>query len=202
MHVVYLAREFSDGEAISKYCKSIANELVERGDEATIVAFDNGSHYSVKEDIDVRRVPMNFDGSNIFNWAMMLNNQIKGEVSRMLDEKDVEIIHANDWATVPGGITLSKHLEVPLIITIHSTENQRGFEGQHASMISELEWKGGFEADKVLATNENTKNSLLFDLDVPEDKIVLANPYMHDWQQIILNLYEEVQYNKATSEIR
>jgi len=132
MNVVFLSKEFRDGEAVSEYCKSIANKLVEREDKASIVAFDDGSYYSVNEKIDVRRVPMTFEGSNIYNWAMMLNNQIKGEVKDIIEEKEVDIIHANDWATIPGGITLSKHLEVPLVVTVHSTENERGFDGKHA----------------------------------------------------------------------
>lgn len=201
MNVVFLSREFRDGEAVSEYCKSIANELVERGDNASIVAFDDGSYYSINEEIDVRRVPMNFEGSNIYNWAMMLNNQIKGEVREIMEDKEVDVIHANDWSTIPGGITLSKHLEVPLVVTVHSTENERGFDGEHASLISELEWKGGFEAERVFVTNEDTKNSLLFDLEVPEDKIVVADPYWQEWQETILNQYDDIVVKKARSEV-
>lgn len=199
MNVVMLARQFSDGEAISEYCKSISHYLIENGEDASIVAFDDGSYYSVNDEIDVKRVPLNFDGDNLYNWSMMLNNQIKGEVKKIFDKDEIDIIHANDWCTVPGGITLAKHLEVPLVVTIHSTENERGFEGKHAAMISELEWKGGFEAEKVFATNEGTKNSLLFDLEVPGDKVVLADPYSPDWLETILNEYRQLERVKARS---
>lgn len=192
MNVALLSREFRDGEAISEYCKSIAEYLVDNGHEADIVAFDDGSYYSIDDRVNVKRVPLNFEGDNLYNWAMMLNNQIKGKVKDLCDQEDIDIIHANDWVTVPGGIALAQHLEVPLVVTMHSTENERGFDGEHSSMISELEWKGGFEAEKVFATKEDTKNSLLFDLDLPGDKVVLADPYSHDWLETILNIYRQL----------
>jgi len=68
-------------------------------------------------------------------------------------------------------------------------------------LISELEWKGGFEAERVFATNEDTKNSLLFDLEVPGEKVVVADPYAPEWQQTILKQYDEIKHKKARSEI-
>lgn len=191
MKVVLLSRQFSNGEGVSEYCKSIAERLVEEGHGAMIVAFEDGTHYSIHPDVDVIRVPLHFEGDNIFNWAMMLNNEIKGAVKGACDPEEIDIIHANDWATVPGGTTLAKHLEVPFIATIHSTENERGFNGEHAQMISEMEWKAGFEADRVLATNHGTKNSLLFDLEVPEEKVEVIDPYGNGWLESMIEIYRE-----------
>ncbi len=196
MKVVLLSQQFRDGEGVSEYCKNIAEHLVENGHDVSIVAFEDGSYYSIDERVDVHRVPLNFSGDNIYNWAMMLNNEIKGRVSDMMEGSEVDLIHVNDWVTVPGGVTLSKHLETPLVVTIHSTENERGFEGDHAGLISELEWKGGFAADKVLATKHDTRNSLLFDLDIPEEKLEVIDPYEEGWEQRVLRNYEELVKHK------
>jgi len=192
MHVAILSREFRDGEAVSEYSKHVANRLVEEGHKVSIVAFEDGSSYSVKDKVNVERVKLHFEADNIYNWAMMLNNEIKAGVMNTLEENKVDLIHANDWATAPGGITLSKHFEIPLVMTIHSTENQRGFEGEHAGMISELEWKAGFEADKVLAPNEDVGNSLKFDLDIPEEKVEVIDPYSPDWSGRIVEIYSSL----------
>jgi hypothetical protein len=135
---------------------------------------------------------MHFDGNNVYNWAMMLNNEIKGQVKQLAEEHGVDLIHANDWTTIPGGVALSKHFEVPLAVTIHSTENERGFDGEHAEMISEMEWKGGFEADKIFTTKEDTKNSVLFDLDVPDSKVEVIDPFDHGWEKKVLSQYKEL----------
>ena len=162
MNVVLLSKQLKDGEAISEYTKNIAEKLVQEGHEATIISFDDGSYYSIDDRVDVVRFPLHFDGDNIYNWSMMMNNEMKGQVMGLLEEKDFDLIHANDWTTVPGAVAISKHLEKPMVITIHSTENERGFEGEQAEMISELEWQGAYESDQVLVTKEDTKNSVLY----------------------------------------
>jgi glycogen(starch) synthase len=192
MNVILLSKQLRDGEAISEYTKNIAEKLVEEGHEATIISFDDGSYYSLDERVDVVRFPLHFDGDNIYNWAMMMNNEMKGQVVGQMDEKEFDLIHANDWTTVPGAVTLSKHTEVPLVTTIHSTENERGFSGEHAEMISELEWQGAYESDRVLVTKEDTKNSVLFDLDAPEEKVDVIDPLSGGWQERVLNKYREV----------
>lgn len=192
MNVLLLSKDFRDGEGISEYCKSIASFLVEEGHEATIVSFEDGSHYSVDDRVNVHRVPVHFDGDNIYSWAMVLNNELKRQAKKILDEKGFDLVHANDWTTVPGGVALSKHAEIPLIVTIHSTENERGFEGEHAGIISELEWQGAFEADRVLATKHDTRSSLIFDLDVPEEKLDVVDPYEPEWEKKVLNNYKEL----------
>lgn len=198
---VLLSKDFRDGEGVSEYCKNIAEFLVENGHEAAIVAFDDGSYYSIDDRVEVHRVPLHFDGNNIYNWAMMLNNEIKGQVKQIVEDTGVDVIHANDWTTIPGGVVLARYLEKPLVVTVHSTENERGFDGQHAEMISELEWKAGFEADKVLSTKEDTKNSLLFDLDVPDSKLEVIDPYAPDWRKRVLSQYNELVKHKQEATV-
>ena len=191
MKVVILSKQFSDGEAVSEYTKTISESLADHGHDVSIVSFDDGSYYSISDEVSVFRAPLNFDGDNLYNWSMMMNNELKEQVMQNVGS-DVDVIHANDWTTVPGGVALSKRLESPLVLTLHSTENERGFEGEHAEMISELEWQGVYESDQILTTKEDTKNSVLFDLDAPDEKVEVIDPYSDDWPKRILNKYREV----------
>lgn len=200
MKVLLLSKDFRDGEGISEYCKSIAEHLVENGHEATVVSFEDGSHYSVDDRVEVRRVPVHFEGDNIYNWAMVLNNELKQQAREIFEQEGFDLVHANDWTTIPGGVTVSKHLEKPLVVTIHSTENERGFEGDHGALISELEWQGSFEADLVLATQQGTADSLKFDLDVPGEKVEVIDPYSDGWRDRILNRYKELMEQKGSKE--
>lgn len=191
MNIVLISKQFSDGEAISEYIKTIAEYLVDQGHEVCVVSFDDGSYYSIDDRVDVLRAPLDFDGDNLYNWSMMMNNELKEQVMQNIGE-DVDLIHANDWITVPGGVALSKKLERPLVLTFHSTENERGFEGEHAEIISELEWQGVYESDQILTTKEDTKNSVLFDLDAPDDKVDVVDPFSHGWPERVLNKYREL----------
>jgi len=191
MNVVLISKQFSDGEAISEYIKTIAEYLVDEGLDVTVVSFDDGSYYSIDDRVDVLRAPLDFEGDNLYNWSMMMNNELKEQVMQNVGN-EVDVIHANDWTTVPGGVALAKKLEKPLVLTYHSTENERGFQGEHAEMISELEWKGTYEADQILTTKEDTKNSVLFDLDAPDAKVEVVNPFEDAWPERVLNKYREL----------
>lgn len=195
MKTVFITRKFEEGEASTEYTKTVSSQVEEEGGEAAVVAFDDGSYYSVDERVDVYRVDLPFDGDNLFNWSMMLNNELKRQAREAFNDKP-DIIHVIDWTAIPGGVALSKFYDIPLVVTFQSTENQRGFEGDHAEVISELEWDGAFEADLAIATNEDTRNSLIFDLDVPEEKLEVIDPYAPGWGQNVLNSYREVLKHK------
>lgn len=193
--MVYITRKFEEGEASTEHAKSLAESVVDKGDEAAAVSFDDGSYYSIDDRVDVYRVKLHFDGDNLYNWSMMLNNRLK-EKAREAFDAEPDIIHVIDWTAIPGGVALSKKYDIPLVVTYQSTENERGFQGEHSEMISELEWDGAFEADLAIATSEDTKNSLLFDLDVPEEKLQFIDPYAPDWEQNVLRQYKELSKQK------
>ena len=200
MNILLLSKNFRDGEDVSEYTKNLAEYLVSEGHEATIISFDDGSYYSVDEKVSVERFPLHFEGDNLYNWSMMMNNEMKGRVTDLMEEKEFELIHANDWTTVPGGVALSKHKEIPLALTLHSTENERGFNGDQSEAISEMEWQGVYESDKVFVNRDETRNSVIFDLDAPDDKIEMIDPFDHEWQQRVLNSYRELVNN--TKEVK
>lgn len=187
-----ISRVLRNEEAVSEYCKSLAEYLSEVGEDVFMTSFDDGSDFDVPEEVDVRKVDVNFEAENIYDWAMIMNNEIKRVSREIFEDEGFDVIHANDWCSVPAGITLSKHLELPLVITIHSTENERGFEGDHSAVISDMEWRGGYEADKIIALNDDTENSLVYDLDVPREKIEVINPFSSQWKERTRNVYTEV----------
>ena len=191
MKTVFIAQKFEDGRAETEYAKSVAHKVVEDDGKAAIVSYDDGTHYSVDERVDVYRVDLPFDGDNLFNWSMVLNNELKRQ-AREAFEDEPDIVHVVDWTAIPGGVALTKTYDIPLVVTFQSTENERGFQGDHAEEISELEWDGAFEADLAIATSEGTKNSLLFDLDVPEDKLEIIDPYGPEWEEKVLNGYRNL----------
>jgi hypothetical protein len=200
MRIAFLVKNFADGDDLSEYVKSLAEYAADKGHDPFVVSFDDGSHYTVSDEVEVERFRLHFEGDSLYTWAMMMNNELKARVMDDLEGK-VDVIHANDWTTAPGGVTLSKHLEKPLFITFHSTENMRGFQGENSGLISEMEWQGSFEADLVFANNDDVKNSLLFDLDLPDEKVEVADPLHHGWQERILNAYGEILDREVEVEV-
>lgn len=201
MRIAFLVKNFTDGNDLSEYVKSLAEYAAGQGHDPFVVSFDDGSHYTVSDEVEVHRFQLHFEGDSLYTWAMMMNNEMKGQVMQQLESEEIDVIHANDWTTAPGGVTLSKHLEKPLFMTFHSTENMRGFQGEHSGLISEMEWQGSFEADMVFANNDDVKNSLLFDLDISDEKVCVADPLHEGWQEKILNCYEEILGKRVEVEV-
>ena len=193
MKALLLSKKFKDGEPISEYIKTLAEKLVTQGHQATIISFDDKSYYSMHEEVEVKRVPLKFEGDNIYNWSMILNNELKREATDILQQKgeEFDIIHANEWTTIPGGATLSQHTEKPYILTLHSTENQRGFQDPNSEIISELEYQGVQESQHIITPCEDTKNSILFDLSAEDNKVTATRPEPEDWAETVLNKYKE-----------
>ena len=203
MKVLYLTRRLREEEANTEHIKNLAQYLVDKNHEVFVVSFDDGSDYSIDRRVEVNRVNLPFEADNLYNWSMMLNNELKREARERFEDRGFDVIHVIDWTSIPGGVTLSQHLDIPLVITFQSTENERGFNSDQSGVISELEWQGGYEADKVFATGEDTKNSLLFDLDVPSEKLEVINPFSSDWQGTVLNSYKElVKQEKEVKQYR
>lgn len=192
MKILFLTRRFVDGDDISEYVKSLAEKSVEEDHEAFVLAFDDGEYYSVDERVEVERVPLHYEGDSLYSWSMMLNNEMKEKGREFFEEKDFDIIHANDWLTVPGATAIKKYSERPFILTLHSTENERGFSDPNSEVISELEWKGGYNAEKILVNRQSTYDSAVHDLDVPEEKIEVLNPLTEGWRSSVLKIYENL----------
>ena len=79
---------------------SLAHELVEQGDEALVVGFDDGAYYSVDERVEVTRVGLPFEGDNMYNWSMMMNNELKKEAQDAFGDEEPDIIHSIDRKSV------------------------------------------------------------------------------------------------------
>jgi glutathione peroxidase-family protein len=127
---------------------------------------------------------------------MMLNNRVK----TILDEHDFDVVHVNDWSTVSAGISVSGRQEIPLFMTLHSTENQRGFGNKHSSSISEMEWRGVYNAEKVFVNEEEAMNSVFNDLDAPRDKVELIDSISDRWPEKVLKAYRKALNREKTLE--
>ena len=189
INVLLLSRVLSNGEAVSEYCKNLSEYLLDRGDNVFLVGFNDGSEFDAKEGAQVKKVDVNFEAENIYDWAMIMNNEMKRVSREVFEQEGFDLVHVNDWVCLPSGITVSNFLDKPLVVTLHSTENERGFQAQHSAVISDMEWKGGYEANRIIVNKEDTKNSLLFDLEVPEQKIDVINPFSPTWQEETRNIY-------------
>jgi glycogen(starch) synthase len=191
--ILLLNKEFVPGESISEYSRSLAVFLAQKGIEVHMVCFGSWPlDESLGESIHVHRVPFLIHGDNLFNWSMLMNNELKRKSREIFEGEGFDIIHGNDWITSTSAISIAKFTEKPLIVTIHSTEKERGFGTKHSGLISDMEWWLTYEAGCVLSNNERTYWSLKNDLQIPDEKISLIDPLKEGWQNGVLQIYQRV----------
>ena len=100
------------------------------------------------------------NGEPILCWESM--KQIYGfnfSLFKACEHEDFDIIHANDWMTIPAGIML-KEKGHPLVFHVHSTEFDRT-NNNPRQWVVEMEKLGAKKADLVIANSEKTKRQLI-----------------------------------------
>ncbi|MBN2043343.1 MAG: glycosyltransferase family 4 protein [Candidatus Aenigmarchaeota archaeon] len=85
--------------------------------------------------------------------------------------EEFDLIHCHDWMTFPAGMKIKTESGKPLLVTVHSTEFDRMGSSSVSNGITHLEWKGMYEADRVITVSNYMKRRLVDLFSVPEEKI-------------------------------
>jgi glycogen synthase len=99
-------------------------------------------------------------------------SQVAAEIGRTYE---FDVIHAHDWLTYPAGIEAKKVSGKPLIVHVHATEYDRAEEKNIDTRVFKIEQQGMFEADKVVAVSQWTKDILISKYNIDADKIEVVH---------------------------
>ncbi len=102
-----------------------------------------------------------FDQQSIYEMA----------VGNITSSQSYDIIHAHDWLTFRAALRAKENLGCPLILHVHSLESDRAG-GQYGNpMVHEIEEIAFHAADKIIAVSEFTRQSIIREYEIPQDKI-------------------------------
>lgn len=92
----------------------------------------------------------------------------------MLKNKNIDVVHANDWMLVPAGLLMKKRGK-KFIFHVHSTEYDRT-NGKPRRWVVDLERVGMTQSDGIITTSHQMKNQLVEKYGADRNKIyVLYN---------------------------
>lgn len=186
MNVAVLTRSLVAGDAAGEHAVTLVGALNDADESVTVVTGDAGGR-DLNAVVREGRAPI--DGHAPYTHGMLHANELVRAAARVAP---YDVLHAIDWATVPAGILLARRLDRPLVVTFQSTEHTRGFASADSGMIAEMEWQGAYAAAQVIATNDDVRNSLAFDYDVPAAKLRTIDPFAADWACDVIDCYAEV----------
>ncbi len=113
--------------------------------------------------------------------AKIYGGNLKEEISRFTErgvelakEEDFDVIHCHDWMTFTAGIKTKENSGKPLILHVHTTEFDRSCGGCNP-YVYDIEAEGFSKADKIIAVSNYTKNKIIENYNVDENKIEVVH---------------------------
>lgn len=102
---------------------------------------------------------------------------VGGEIAQ---QYNFNLIHAHDWLSFPAGIAAKTITGKPLVIHMHATEYDRAGKNNLDTRIVEIEKNGLQEADRIIAVSNWTKEVLVKNYNINEDKIIVIHNGIQD----------------------
>ncbi|HSW80531.1 MAG TPA: glycosyltransferase family 4 protein [Candidatus Saccharimonadales bacterium] len=97
-------------------------------------------------------------------------------VERIVKIAEFDVIHAHDWLTCRAGVRAKMVSGKPLIVHMHSLESDRSGQPYGGNpMVREIEELGLHMADRIIAVSNVTKNNIMREYGIPEDKIEVVH---------------------------
>lgn len=115
-------------------------------------------------------------------WFNIYDQQAiyEASVARMVDKIEFDVIHAHDWLTFKAALRAKQKTNKPLIAHIHSLESDRAGGSPGNPLVREIEYLTFLTADQLIAVSQITKNKIIEEYNIPEDKIeVVHNSFDH-----------------------
>ncbi|MDJ0555749.1 MAG: glycosyltransferase family 4 protein [Microcoleaceae cyanobacterium MO_207.B10] len=177
MKIMVLSWEFPPRiiGGIARHVAELYPELVKLGHEVHLITVKSGEApmYEIVEGIEVHRVPVG-PSQNFFHWVANMNEAMGRHGGKIMkEEKGFDIIHAHDWLVADAAIALKHIFKLPLIATIHATENGRhnGIHNHSQQYINEKEKELVYNAWRVIVCSNYMRGEVARTLDSPWDKI-------------------------------
>ena len=180
---------------ISKVVYDLSQKLGEQGDEVHIVTLceEGSKEYELDGFVNVHRVHLpSIMSYNFIQWVYHLNISIIEYLVSLINKiGNVDIIHAHDWLVAYSAVTIKNAYNIPLVSTIHATENGRnnGIYTDLQRYINSVEWWLTYQSYRVIVNSNYMKNEVVRVFNLPEDKIDIIN------NGICINKFELINYD-------
>lgn len=181
---------------ISPHVHDLSEQLAAKGVEvhvvtkATPLAPDEETE---KSGVKVHRVHLTESPNDFLHEIQLLNLATEKRVRQLLEDwrrgGAPTIFHAHDWLSLDSARELKYEYSLPLVATVHATEDGRhgGIHNETSRYIHEQEYWLTYEAWRVIVASEFMKGEVKRIFDTPSDKVdvvyngVDASKFDFDW---------------------
>ncbi len=86
-----------------------------------------------------------------------------------------DLIHCHDWLTMKAGIALKEKMNIPLVLTIHSTEFDRSGWLNPNQWFIDIERDGMEKSDRIIAVSNFTKKVIVDKYGINPEKVTVVH---------------------------
>ena len=121
---------------------------------------------------------------SVYRYNDLVVEKVKG---------NYDLIHCHDWLTMKAGVALKEKLDIPLVLSVHSTEYDRSGWICPNDWFINIEREGMEKADRVIAVSHFTKGVIVDKYGINPDKISVVHNAVYpigegEKQEIVLFL--------------
>lgn len=181
---------------ISPHVYDLSQQLVKQGIDVHVVT--KATPHAPDEEVEpsgvnVHRVHLAREPRNFIDEIALLNDATEIRVRKLLEDwrpgGQPTVFHAHDWLSLDAARELKYEYSLPMIATVHATEEGRnqGIHNQLQRYIHEQEYWLTYEAWRTIVCTEYMRGEVERSFNVPHDKIdviyngVSASKFEFDW---------------------
>ena len=162
---------------IARVVHDLSHRMIKDGHEVTVVTYKDGNAPYVEDDKGVKVYRVDnymINPNNFIDWIMQLNFNMLAKANEIISkEGKFDVIHAHDWLVTYATKALKESYNIPVVATIHATENGRnsGIHDETQRYINDTEWMLTYEATEVIVNSNYMKGELQRIFGLPFEKI-------------------------------
>ena len=162
---------------ISRVVHDLSHRLIKDGHDVTVVTYKDGDTPYFEDDKGVKVYRVDnymIHPNNFIDWIMQLNFNMIAKATEIINKQGkFDVIHAHDWLVTYAAKTLKQSFNIPVVATIHATENGRnsGIHDDTQRYINDSEWLLTYESTEVIVNSSFMKNDLQRIFGLPYEKI-------------------------------
>ncbi len=162
---------------MARVVHDLSHRLIKDGHEVTVITYrdENASYFENDKGVKVYRIDnYMIHPNNFIDWIMQLNFNMVSKATEIINEEGkFDVIHAHDWLVTYATKALKESFKIPVVTTIHATENGRnsGIHDEVQRYINDSEWLLTYESTEVIVNSNFMKSDLQRIFGLPFEKI-------------------------------
>ena len=162
---------------IARVVHDLSHRMIKDGHDVTVVTYKDGNAPYFEDDKGVKVYRVDnymIHPNNFIDWIMQLNFNMLAKANELISkEGKFDVIHAHDWLVAYAAKALKESYNIPIVSTIHATENGRnsGIHDETQRYINDTEWLLTYESTEVIVNSNYMKGELQRIFGLPFEKI-------------------------------